>query len=170
MYNNNFLWLYLKKKTFFFLAQKPEWTANVRGTAAEFNETIEMLKGMLQNGIPLLNIPPMDPLSIDKLPIVLDTEMLKYFRLIKLFFFFFFISPVFRVNLLVQDVLGTGTTDFVAHKIELDNDKLNLKLGITLHKLKLYFRYAGNMTVFTFIPIYGEGDTLWVLKYLNVIL
>merc|ERR1711970_98694 len=114
----------------------------------EFNrKALENFRDQMPNGIPELNIPVLDPFEVDIPHIHIESDSVK-------------------IDADITDLVIQYLSTFEIENVHLDIEGLGLQLKLNMDLLQGDADYNLDGTIFSFIPIYGEGP-MW-LKLINL--
>lgn len=66
-------------------------------------------------------------------------------------------NKICRVHIELHDVVINGLDDFVCDPVTYEENTKNLILGVTFNAIPINFEYVGNISLFNFVDLFGEG-------------
>ncbi|XP_047540899.1 uncharacterized protein LOC125073858 [Vanessa atalanta] len=110
------------------------------------NQLINIIRSFINNGIGIIGIPPLDPLTLDNFHLDIPAGLI-------------------NLDLQLENILVAGLGSFVVHKSKLDLKDLSFDVDVSVPRLEIkagLYNLTGDLL--TAIPIYGEGKAEFIVE------
>ncbi|XP_050358485.1 uncharacterized protein LOC126778823 [Nymphalis io] len=113
---------------------------------ALINQLINIIRSLINNGIGIIGIPPLDPLTLDNFHLLIPAGLI-------------------NLDLQLKNIFVGGLGKFVVHKSKLNLRDLSFDVDISVPRLDIkagLYNLTGDLL--TAIPIYGKGKAEFVVE------